>query len=233
MANRRDGVILLHGIGRGASSMGRLERALRNAGYRTLNLDYPARRRDLSALAAHVQAASSRWTAGVDDRVHLVTHSMGGLVARAFITRHRPGKLGRVVMLALPNQGSEIADLLERIPLYKRIYGPAGAQLTTRRSEDLASVLGPVDYPLGVIAGDRSIDPLGWAFLPKPNDGKVTVAHTKVDGMTDHITLPATHSLIMRNAAVIAACLVFLRDGRFARSDGPVSRRRPLDGAGR
>ena len=217
MAMRRDGVILLHGIGRGSGSMGRLEQALRDAGYRTLNLDYPGRRADLAALAGHVQEASGRWIDSVEGDVHVVTHSMGGLVARAFITRYRPGHLGRVVMFAPPNQGSEIADLLEDTPPFRRIFGPAGAQLTTRRPDTMVRLLGPIDYPLGIIAGDRAIDPLGWAFLPKPNDGKVTVANTKIDGMTDHMTLPVTHTFIMRDAAAIAACLGFVRDGRFAR----------------
>ena len=215
MRFRRDGVVLLHGIGRGSGSMARMERALREAGYRTLNLDYPGRRRDLAGLADHVEAASSRWIARLDGDAHFVTHSMGGLVARIILARRSPSNLGRVVMLGPPNQGSELADLLEKTVAYRRVFGPAGAQLTTRPPAALTALLGAVDYPLGVVAGDRAIDPVSWLLLPKPNDGKVTVARTRVAGMADHIVLPATHSLIMRNAAAIAATLDFLRDGRF------------------
>jgi triacylglycerol esterase/lipase EstA (alpha/beta hydrolase family) len=217
MTFRRDGVVLLHGIGRGSGSMGRMERALRDAGYRTLNIDYPGRRKDLAGLADHVEAASSRWIAGLDGDVHYVTHSMGGLVARIVIARRRPPNLGHVVMLGPPNQGSELADLLEKTAVYRRVFGPAGAQLTTKPTAVLAALLGTVDYSLGVIAGDRAIDPVSWLLLPKPNDGKVTVSRTRLAGMADHVVLPATHSLMMRNPAAIAATLDFLRDGRFGR----------------
>ncbi len=74
------------------------------------------------------QRASSRWTT---PPLHVVTHSMGGLLARSYLTRHRPAALGRVVMLGPPNGGSEVADLLVRTALYRRMFGPAGAQLTT------------------------------------------------------------------------------------------------------
>ena len=108
---------------------------------------------------------------------------MGGLLARAYIVRHRPANLGRVVMLAPPNQGSEIVDLLGASRMYDRCFGPAGRQLGTRPGERLRTLLGTVDYPLGVIAGDRAIDPLGWLLVPGPNDGRVAVARTGVAGM--------------------------------------------------
>ena len=212
----RDGIILLHGIGRGRTSMARLDRALRDAGYRTLNLHYPARRLGIADLAAHVGEMSHAWIAGLDAPVHFVTHSMGGLVVRALLARKRPARLGRVVMLAPPNQGSEIADLLRGTAIYRRVFGPAGVELATLPPAALAATLGTVDYPLGIIADDRSLDPIAWALLPKPNDGKVTVARTKLPGMTDHVVIAATHSLMMRNPAVIRATLAFLRDGRFA-----------------
>lgn len=211
----RDGIILLHGIGRGRASMARLDGVLRDAGYRTLALDYPSRRFGIADLAAHVDAASHGWIEGLDAPVHLVTHSMGGLVGRALVARRRPARLGRVVMLGPPNQGSELADLLGATGLYRRLFGPAGAELATLPPAALAATLGNVDYPLGIIAGDRALDPLSWALLPKPNDGKVTVARTKLPGMADHLVVAATHTLMMRNPAVIRATLGFLRDGRF------------------
>ena len=211
----REGIILLHGIGRGRASMVPIDRALRDAGYRTLNLDYPGRRLGIADLAAHVAAASRSWIDGLDAPVHFVTHSMGGLVVRALVTHHRPARLGRVVMLGPPNRGSELADLMGATAVYKRVFGPAGAELATLPPAALAATLGTVDYPLGIIAGDRSLDPLSWAILPKPNDGKVTVARTKLPGMTDHLVIAATHALMMRNPAAIRATLAFLRNGRF------------------
>ena len=209
-----DGVILLHGIGRGASSLSSLASRLDTAGYRPLNLDYPSRSRDLAELADWLQARAGAWCER-QARVHFVTHSMGGLLARAFVARHRPRRLGRIVMLAPPNQGSEIADLLVATRAYRAVFGPAGAQLGTRRDAATLALLAPSDCEIGIIAGSRALDPAGWAYLPKPNDGKVTVAATQLEGMADHIVVPATHSFIMRHPAAIRATLDFLRDGRF------------------
>ena len=208
-----DGVILLHGLGRSSLSMEPMARALRRDGFSVLNLDHPARRLGISALADHVEAASARWRASGTGALHLVGHSLGGLVARAWIVRHRPERLGRVVLLGSPSGGSEIADRLVDFAPYRRLFGPAGAELTTDHAARDA-LLGAVDYPLGVIAGTRSLDPLGWALLPKPNDGKVTVARTRVPGAA-HLTLPVTHTFMMRAPSVIAATARFLRDGRF------------------
>ncbi|UFN48712.1 alpha/beta hydrolase [Roseomonas sp. OT10] len=209
-------VLLLHGIARRAASMGRMERALRAAGYGTLNLDYAARHRPLEALAEEVAREARDFLARPDGALHIVAHSMGGLLARILATRHRPPALGRVVMLGTPNGGSEVADLLSRNLLYRRFFGPAGAQLVTCPEASLRAALGPVDYPLGVIAGDRSLDPIAsWLLLPGPNDGRVCVARTRVEGMADHLVLHVTHTLMMRHPEVIRQTLHFLRHGRF------------------
>nr|WP_282572132.1 alpha/beta hydrolase [Roseomonas acroporae] len=211
--------MLLHGIARRAASMARMERALREAGHATLNLDYDARHAPLETLAEDVARRAAAFLHAGAGPLHVVAHSMGGLLARALITRRRPAGLGRVVMLGTPNGGSEVADLLCRNALYRRVFGPAGAQLVTRPDESLRALLGPVDYELGVIAGDRSLDPLAsWLLLPGPDDGRVCVERTRVAGMADHIVLHATHPLMMRNAEVIRQTLHFLRHGRFDRA---------------
>ncbi|GEO99668.1 alpha/beta fold hydrolase [Methylobacterium haplocladii] len=213
--NAPEGVVLLHGTARRASSMGRIEQAFRKAGYATLNLDYPARQASLGVIATLLIPEIDAFTARVS-RLHVVTHSMGGLVARALITRHRPENLGRVVMLAPPNGGSEVADALHRLRAFRRFFGPSGAQLVTQRSEGLRRLLGTVDYPLGIIAADRSLYPLESLFvLPGPNDGRVTVARTRVPGMSGHITLHTTHAMMMWNPRVIREALHFVREGRF------------------
>ena len=211
---RDDNVLLLHGIARTSTSMGRLAQAIERAGYRVLNLDYPSCVCDLAALADHVAAHVDGWRETSPGPLHLVTHSMGGLVARAWISRHAPTDLGRIVMLAPPNHGSEIADRLERTRAYRAVFGPAGAQLGTRRDVATEALLAsPLPCEVGVIAGTRTIDPLGWLALPKPNDGKVSVASTRLEGMADHLVLAVTHTFLMRDPAVIAATLAFLRKG--------------------
>lgn len=126
-------VVLLHGIARTSRSMRPIEVAIRAAGYRTLNLDYSSRRHNLADLAGSVEqqlAAAGAWRAGT---LHFVTHSMGGLVARQLLAGDLPAgaRIGRVVMLAPPSTGSEVADFLAPLPPYRWLYGPAGQQLTT------------------------------------------------------------------------------------------------------
>lgn len=211
----RDGVVLLHGILRRAASMRRLEQELAAEGYNVLNLDYPSRRESLSDIVAGLHDPIAAFEAGLGGQLHFVTHSMGGLVARAYLRRFRPPRLGRVVMLAPPNEGSEIADLLQRNWLYRSAFGPAGGQLATRRSEALCDLLGEVDYPLGVIAGDRSLYVFASMVLPGANDGRVSVERTRVAGMSDHIVLHTSHPLIMRDPEATAQTIHFLRNGRF------------------
>lgn len=197
-----------------------LERAVAAAGYRTLNLAYPSCTMPLDGLVGHVHL-QRRWIdperAG---RTHFVTYSMGGLLARAYIARHRPSCLGRVVMLAPPNGGSEIADLLAGHRLYRKVFGPVGGELGTLRSPGLLTLLGTVDYPVGVIAGDRFVDPLGYLVVPGPNDGRVSVERTRVEGMADHVTIHASHFAMMRNRQAIRQAVAFLATGRFVHGPG-------------
>ncbi|ACB95893.1 esterase/lipase family protein [Beijerinckia indica] len=207
---QRDRVLLLHGIARGAGSMRRLERAINLAGYETLNLDYPSCKMGLAELVEQIHAQRDWITAG-DGRTHIVAYSMGCLLARAYITRYRPPKLGNVVMLAPPNSGSEIADLLAENIIYRFMFGPAGAELTTHPPPDIVRLFGPIDYPLGIIAGCRCLDPFGWWLISGPNDGRVSIERTKVLGMTDHVTIKAAHFTMPWSRIAIEQTLYFLK----------------------
>ena len=193
-----------------------MQRALDAKGFRTLNLGYDSRQKSLEVLSSEVHPRIAAFQAQVDGPIHFVTHSMGGLLARVYLAVNRPARLGRVVALGPPNHGSTIADLLHRSVVFRLFFGPAGQQLTTGYALRMQRLCGPVDYELGIIAGTRSINLLpSVLILREPNDGKVTVRSTRLEGMTDHITMAATHPLMMRNTSVIAQTIAFLRDGRF------------------
>ena len=210
-----EGVVLLHGISRTARSFRKMQSALEGEGYATLNLGYASRRKTLEALAEDIHPAIELFSSGLTGPVHFVCHSMGGLLARVYLARYRPQRLGRVVMLGTPNGGSEIADRLKHMAAYRVFFGPAGQELGTQRNAVDDAMLPPVDYPVGIIAGNRSIDPITSVFLPKPHDGRVSVANTRLDGMADHVVVNTSHPWLVRNSVAIEQTIAFVRDGRF------------------
>ena len=137
------------------------------------------------------------------ERVHFVTHSDGGILLRYWLARHRPERLGRVVMLAPPQRG--IRD--------RGCSGPAGAvrvDQTGPRGCNWApekricpTACRRSISTSGVIAGNQTLNPFYSALIPGEDDGKVAVDSTRVEGMADHIVLPVTHTFMMNNPLVI------------------------------
>jgi len=211
----QDGTVLLHGMSRTSRSLRKMQAALEAAGFATLNQDYASRRKALEALADDIHPAIAGFANGIDGSVHFVCHSMGGLLARVYLARYRPQRLGRVVMLGTPNGGSEIADRLKDFSAYRAFFGPAGQQLGTLRDAAIDAILPSVDYSVGIIAGNRSIYPITSFVLPKPHDGRVSVENTGIDGMADHIVVGTSHPWLVRNREAIAQTIAFLSDGRF------------------
>ena len=192
-----------------------MQAAVEAEGYATLNLGYASRSKALQTLAEDIHPAIERFAESIEGSVHFVCHSMGGLLARVYLARYRPKRLGRVVMLGTPNGGSEIADRLKNFGAYRAFFGPAGQQLGTQRDADIDALLPRIDYPVGVIAGNRSIYPIAAVMLPKPHDGRVSVENTRLDGMADHVVIGASHPWLVRNDEAIAQTIAFLGDGRF------------------
>ena len=210
-------VILLHGLGRTSRSLNKMADALQAAGFRPVNLDYPSRKKTIQELALEtIERGLGRCARMQARTVHFVTHSMGGVLVRYYLSRHRPENLGRVVMLSPPNRGSEAADHLRDSALYKWFNGPAGQQLVTG-PEGLPEQLGPVDFPLGIITGNQHSFFDAWLadVIPGTDDGKVSVERAKVEGMADFLVLPYSHPFIMNAEEVIEQTLHFLRGGRF------------------
>ena len=213
-AESAETVILIHGLGRTRWSLYRIECALRRAGYNVVNLTYPSRTHSVEEIAANYLGPLI--TAQTSARqLHFVTHSMGGIVLRCYLRDHSIPNPGRVVMLAPPNAGSELADRLKPTWLYRTVNGPAGQQLGTT---GLPTLLGP--WPagageLGIIAGDVSLNPLFSAAFTGPNDGKVAVASARLSGMQDFLVVRFSHTWLPWRAPVIAQIKNFLRTGYF------------------
>lgn len=211
---RSDCVVLLHGLARTSRAMDDMAVALQQDGYRVANISYPSREYPIEELAP--MAIESGLDECGDDapKVHFVTHSLGGILVRYYYEENDVGRIGRVVMLAPPNQGSKVADKLRDVPGFDWLNGPAGAQLG-KGEGSVPLTLGVPEFEFAVIAGNRSIDPVSSAILDNPDDGKVSVEDTKLEGMRDFRLVEVSHAYIMQDDEVIGLVRRFLDTGSF------------------
>jgi triacylglycerol lipase len=206
-------VVLLHGLARGQGSMALLGRFLRKQGFETWTHTYPSRRHSITYLAS---AVTDKLVEAAGERpLYAVTHSMGGIIVRHL----QDPRLhwARIVMLAPPNQGSQLAAGLVRNPLFRWFYGPAGTELAD------ASTWPPPPAPFAVIAGTRNralVNVTSWTVGRRfpagmRNDGTVAVDETKFPNMTAFAEVEASHTWIMNSPRVQRLVLAYLRRGSF------------------
>ncbi len=214
-----DCVILLHGLARSSTSFLFMKNALQGIGYDVVNADYPSRDGSIADLSKETLPRAIN-ECDPNKEIHFVTHSLGGILVRHYLkhVEEKPVNLGHVVMLGPPNKGSPVVNRLRNLPGFGLWNGIAGKQLGTE-ANSVPNQLGPVDYSLGVIAGKQSIAPLFSSIIEGPDDGKVSIESTKVEGMTDHIILPITHTFMMNSPAAFRQVAHFLREGQFKHSD--------------
>lgn len=215
IAVANDTVVLLHGMARSSKAMNKLGKALEAEGYHVINVDYPSTSAPIEALTERIFHSLNPRIKDAET-VHFVTHSLGGIILRQHLEEHTLANLGRVVMLAPPSRGSEVADKLGGTFLYKWINGPAGNQLGTG-TNSLPLRLKAPDFELGIIAGDRSINPILSMLIPGPDDGKVSLASVKPAAYTDYLQLHTSHACMMWNKHVIAQTKQFLAEGHFTK----------------
>lgn len=211
----RDCVVLLHGLGRSAKSFAKMADVLHAEGFDVFNIDYPSTDHPIPTLTEKFikPAIDLHWTDKTRP-LHFVTHSMGGIILRDYVCRFRPKNLGRAVMLAPPSQGSEVVDFLRSNPVVRTIMGPAFLQLGTE-PDSFVNQLPPVDFEVGVIAGDRTINFINSMIIPGIDDGKVSMERARLPGMKAFKVVHRTHPFIMKADEVIGYVLEFLERGKF------------------
>lgn len=209
----KENVVLLHGLARSASSFKKLEKTLNDEGYQVYNINYPSRKFTIEVLASKIRTQLEPVIKD-GETIHFVTHSMGGILLRQIQCDDPIKTIGRVVMLSPPNNGSEVVDVLGELSAFEWLNGPAGNQLGTG-PDSAPNTLPAVDFELGIITGDRSIN---WGLsmlIPGKDDGKVSVKSAKVEGMKSFRVVHASHPLIMKNSNVIEMVTFFLKNGSF------------------
>lgn len=217
MTAGRDAVLLLHGLWMNRLVMQYLGTSLARAGFSTHTLAY----RSMQGTLSEHRALLAQSLADLPEpRVHLVGHSMGGVIAMDFLGHlGRSGKegagqrMGRTLLL-----GSPVVDCGAARDFGESAGGRLmlGESVTVWREAFPLKV--PPDREVGAIAGTKRLG-LAQLFvdIPGDNDGVVSVAETRLAGLADHIVLPVSHTGMLFSSAVADQCAAFLKDGRFAR----------------
>ena len=210
-------VVLLHGLARSEKSLMKLERYLDNKGFCVVNIGYPSREKTIQELSVEVVPKVIKQCRTLNaSKIHFVTHSMGGILVRYYLEHNEVSKLGRVVMLSPPNNGSEVVDKLKDTRIFKWLNGPAGQQLGTNPGS-LPKTLSSPDYEVGIITGDKTINPILSLLIPGKDDGKVSVESARLQGMKDFLIVHKTHPFIMNDENVLQQITAFIKNGMFNR----------------
>jgi len=210
-----DCVFMIHGLRRSAGAMQKIAIFLNQSGYETININYPSRKYDIATLTEKfLQSVISNNCLNQNKKINFVTHSLGGILVRNFLAENKLENLGRVVMFAPPNQGSEIADVLKKCFLFRFIFGPTLSELGTDEYSVPLKLKLP-NYEVGIIAGNKSFNPIFSMIIPGPDDNKVSVKSTKLENMTDFIEVPNSHTFIMNSKKNQELVKNFLESGKF------------------
>lgn len=213
MTTQASCVVLLHGLARSTNSMNNMEKALTENGFTVINLGYPSREHPIETLA-ELAIKPALTKCPQDTRVNFVTHSLGGILVRQYLSKYDIKNLDRVVMLGPPNKGSEVVDKLKNFIGFQFMNGDAGMQLGTGKLS-IPKSLGHANFDVGIIAGTKSINWILSSLIPNTDDGKVSIESTKLEGMSDHIEMPVTHPFMMKNKEVIDQVINYLNVGNF------------------
>ncbi|MDQ2070433.1 esterase/lipase family protein [Natronospira bacteriovora] len=202
-------VVFIHGLWMTGMELFYLRRQVREAGYATEQFSY----RTLSGTLDENAESLHDFLQTVDGtRIHLVAHSLGGLLTLRLFERYGSVISGRIVFLGSPVRGSQAARATAANRFGEVILGRSGQEGLLEEREPVWS------WPngLGVLAGTRGIG-VGVALseLPEPNDGTVAVEETELVGASDYILLDVSHTSMLMSRQVADQIVAFLRDGCF------------------
>lgn len=215
VTNASSCVIILHGLGRTSDSMSKIADELGQNGYKVWNQSYPSRDKPINELAqAAIEPALEFCQTENIKHINFVTHSLGGILVRYYLQDNAIENLNRIVMLSPPNKGSEIVDRLKELKLFQFVTGPVGQQLGTDASS-LPNQLKPIKGEIGIVIGNSTSDPWFSWLIPGDDDGKVSVASSKLNEMKDFLIVEHGHTFIMRKDDVINQIQHFLINGEF------------------
>jgi triacylglycerol lipase len=215
-----DYVVVVHGWAWLRDTMRATVSYLHENEYAVVNLNYDARKEFPEEIAnTRIAEAVKAYCRDGTRKVHFVGHSMGCLMIRQYLKSHHPENLGEVVFLAAPNQGIEYVDRFNDQLWFRKIFGNS-ARLLGVGEGNLPDQLGPaVGYAPGIIMGHQVRLPLLSRWLEGPDDGVVSVASGKMEGMREMIQVRCVHMNLPQNKPALRQTVHFLRKGRFSSTE--------------
>ena len=203
-------VVLIHGLWFSGYILWTLGRRLRRQGFTVHAFSYPSVRADLAENAERLARFIEAFDA---DTVHLVGHSLGGILIRALFHFHPFQRPGRIVTLATPHGGCRVAQYLDRRAFWRPVLGKGVAQLLAGASAEWSSP----PHEIGVICGTRSfgLGQMLYRGLPRPNDGLLTVKESAFPAAREHLVLPVSHTGMLFSREVARQVGNFLISGEF------------------
>jgi pimeloyl-ACP methyl ester carboxylesterase len=216
-------IVLVHGFMDTRFHLYFMEKELIADGYVVINKTYPSASMSIEECADYLAGVIQRGTEDIKGPYELdfITHSMGGLVARCYLSRHRPPQAKRLVMIATPNRGVTKAELAARLPLADRVLGPALMEMAQGKDYLCGLCGGAPAIEFAVIAGGKG-DGKGYSILiPGDDDGTVAVRSAYLPGAADFLLLDHIHNLICYYDDTIRNARAFIEEGAFLMHTAP------------
>ena len=212
-------VVLVHGLWRSGWAMRSIANDLHDFEYQTVTISYPSTSMSIPEIAEnYLPPAIEECKQQGAEQIHFVSHSMGGIIVRQYLQTHHLPLGSKVVMLSPPNQGSELSEKFGDSSWYQQIVGPSGVSLS-KKEGGIISTLKAIKEPVGIIAAyrDWSLWPSTW--LPKPNDGTVSVESMKLAEMDDFVLINSGHAMMRFDDHTHQQIRYFLSKGEFYHSE--------------